>query len=167
MNHSQSLRLFLAIALLLQPLVSARAQRITDESQTGDPKLDYKLRSARAESEYDEICDSADEIVHIAADISKQLETGARPENQPLKPLDRLRKLARKVRSQLGGSGDPRMENPPAQDYDAAAALLERSRALADELHSSTRYEVNARVILLSGEIVYLVDLLRRFRGLD
>lgn len=167
MNHLRLPCFMLAVALVTCASARAASQRVTDESQTGDPKLDYKLRASRAEADYGEICDNADEIVHLADDIAKQLGNGTSHSDPPPKTFDRLRKLARKVRSQLGGSGDPQMENPPALQTDAATALLERGRALTEELHRSTRYEVNARVIVLAGEIVYLVDLLRHLRGID
>lgn len=167
MMHARFCSVVLLVWVVVCPSVLGSPQAAPEESQTGDPKLDYKLRSARADSEYDEICDSADEIAHLAEDVSKRLVSNGHPADQLTKDLDRLRKLARKVRSQLGGSGDPHMDPAPANPSDAAAALEERSRTLADALRQSTRYEVNARGIILASEIVYLVDLLRQFEGID
>jgi hypothetical protein len=162
--RSRALLLLATASLAALPVCRAAAQ-LPEESQTGDPKLDYKLRSARAESDYADVCESTDQIVELADELIKAFTTGTPGGNTSDKTFDRLRKLARKVRSQVGGSGDPQMDDPPTNPVDTAKALGTRGRELADLLRQSTRYGVSARMIILSSEIVFLADQLKRMGG--
>ena len=133
-------------------------------SETGDPLLDYKLRTSRAEQTLNELRRSADELVDLSSGLARRVvERGALgPEDT--KALDRIRKIAKRVRSEMGGSGDPQMQDPPHTLRDAAAALAECGEALAEQMHKSSRYEMNAKLIALTGEIMLLSDILKQFR---
>lgn len=132
--------------------------------QTGNPLLDYKLRASRAEQARREVRKAADEIAGLSASIAKHVtERGALGPGE-VKSLDRIRKLARRVRSEMGGSGDAQLETSPRSLTEAANLLADRSEALAEHVHKSSRYETSARLISLAGDVIVLSDLLKQFR---
>jgi hypothetical protein len=131
-------------------------------SETGDPHLDYKLRASRAEQAYRVLLDSTDEIVELSASLAKRVgERGALADDD-VKSVDRIRKLAKRLRSEMGGSGDPRLETPPATLGEATAALAARADALAEQMRKASRFETNARLIAIAGEVMLLSDVVKR-----
>lgn len=129
-----------------------------------DPLFDYKLRVSRAERAHQEMLDAADEMTALASDLSKRLLTQGAFGPDDNRSIERLRKLARRVRSDLGGSGDPKMEDPPSTIRDAAVVLADRSDAVASQIHKASRFEINTRLIELTGDIQVLGDILKQLQ---
>jgi hypothetical protein len=144
--------------------LSATAVHGGDGPQTGDPLLNYKLRASRAETEQREIQHDAEELEELSAGIAKRVAARGALGAEDGKAIERIRKLARRSRSRMGGLGDPEMADPPRSLAAIAAALGERGAAFAEQVRCSTRFEVNARLVGLAGELVYLSDALKRIR---
>jgi hypothetical protein len=130
---------------------------------TGDPRMDSRLRASRAEREHKQFLDDATELVRLSGELSKSLEARNDLAAEDGKKLDRIRKLAKHLRSELGASGDPGMESPPATVHAAAAALGERSQQLAEQIERTNRFEVSLRMVAVTTEIVVLSDILSHF----
>jgi len=152
----------LAVASAVAPGASAPRPGQSG-SETGDPHLDYKLRTSRAEQAYQELLNSTDEIVELSAALAKRVDERGALAGDDLKSVERIRKLAKHVRSEMGGSGDPRLETPPATLRDAAAALAARADALGEQMRKASRFETNARLISLAGDVMLLSDVVKRF----
>lgn len=145
-----------------------RRRRRVDPREQGpaiDAKMEYRMRAARAEKAHAELRATAKELTELSIDLSKRLEQGASLDDEDGKTLDQIKRLAKKVRSEFGGSGDPDFQNPPRTIPDAAACLAERARTLADEMKTASRYEINAKLINLTGEMMMLTDILRHLGG--
>jgi hypothetical protein len=152
----------LAVVSAVAPAASA-ARPGQSGSETGDPHLDYKLRTSRAEQAYKELLDNTDEIVELSGALAKRVDEQGALAGDDMKSAERIRKLAKHLRSEMGASGDPHLEAPPASLRDAAAALAERADALGEQMHKASRYETNARLISLAGEVMLLSDIVKRF----
>jgi hypothetical protein len=153
----------LAAALAVASAVASAHHPGQGGSETGDPHLDYKLRASRAEQAYQELLTSTDEIIERSAALAKRVDERGALDDDDMKSVERIRKLAKHVRSEMGGSGDPRLETPPATLRDATAALAARADALGEQLRKASRFETNARLILLTGEVMLLSDIVKRF----
>ena len=153
--------LLAALVVACSVQTSLAGAPVKGPAQTGDPLLDYRLRASRAESAYKEMRRSAEELVELSGSLSRQIgERGLTREDG--KALDRIRKLAKRIRSDMGGMGDAKLESPPQTPRDAAEALGVRGAALAEQLERATRFEMNARMIAITGEMILLVDLLKQ-----
>lgn len=147
-----------AVAAFAGPPASARAQ---DDAMTGDPKLDYRLRSARADAQQERFHDSADEIARLSVELADRITRNGAVGAEDVKALDRVRRLAKRLRSDLGGSGDPARDEMPSGMLAAAAALGDHGTAFAKLASRSSRYTVDARIIRIAGEIMVLTDILK------
>jgi hypothetical protein len=141
----------------LAALLPALPQRVP---HTGDPLMDYRLRSARAERERAERERTVDELDDLATEVAGRVARGAALAPEDVKNVERIRKLARRLRSGLGVVGDPHMENPPATIPALVEALATRGDALGEMIRRSTRYEMNLKAITLLDEIIVLSDAL-------
>ena len=82
-----------------------------------------------------------------------------------LKKLERLDKLAHKIRSGAGGSDDDEvLENPPDRLADAVARLAEISDTLNKSVQKTSRLVISAAVIKHSNE---LIELIKRIRSIQ
>ena len=152
----------LAVAFAAAPGASAPRPGQSG-SETGDPHLDYKLRTSRAEQAHKQVLDAVAEIVDLSGGLAKHVDAQGALAEDDAKAVERIRKLAKKVRSDMGGSGDPRLETPPATLHDAVDLLAARADALSEQMQKASRFETNARLISLAGEIVLLSDIIKRF----
>ena len=137
------------------------AQRVP---QTGDPLMDYRLRASRAERAQAQLARDADELDELARSLATRVGASGTVESDDVKSVTRIRKLAKRVRTAMGSVGDARMESPPATARDAALALGDRSESLVTEIHAATRFEMNARIVTIAGEIVVLTNLIEGAR---
>ena len=152
----------LAAALVVAFAAAPLARAGQGGSETGDPHLDYKLRASRAEQAYNELLNATDEIVDRSAALAKRVDQGGALADDDLKSIERIRKLAKRVRSELGGSGEPRLETSPETLHDAVVALTAHADALGEAMRRASRFETNARLISLSGEVMMLSDVVKR-----
>ena len=156
----------LVAAYVSCPAAFGRAALAAQRSSlTGNARLDAKLAATRAESDHQALLNDATELVTLSGDLSKDLETRNYLASEDGKKLERIRKLAKRVRSSLGVTGDPTMEHPPESMHAAATVLGERSKDLAAQIENSTRFEVNTRMVVAASDIWALSDVLSRFAG--
>lgn len=129
----------------------------------GDPKIEYRLRIARADAQQEKMHDAADEIGRLSIEIADRVSRGEALGSDDAKSLDRIKRLARKLRSDMGGGGEPTLDDKPATMRDAAIELGSAGAEFAKLFSRSSRYVVDARVIRKAGEIVLLVDFLKPY----
>ena len=129
----------------------------------GDPKIEYRLRVARADAQQEKMHDAADEIGQLSSKIAERVSRGEALRAEDGKILDRIKRLAKRLRSDLGGGGEPTLEERPATMNDAARTLGASGAEFAKLFSGSTRYVVDARIIRKAGEIVLLTDLLKPY----
>jgi hypothetical protein len=133
-------------------------------SETGDPLLDYKLRASRAETAHKEMRRAADELVELSGSFARDVAGRGQLTDEDVKAVDKMRKLAKRIRSDMGGMGDTKLVDPPQTVPAAAAALGARGEALAAHLRKASRFEMNARLISLTGEMIALLEILKRLK---
>lgn len=135
---------------------------VQGRSETGDPLLDYKLRASRAEAAHKKMRDAADELVELSGAFAREVSLRGQLTDADGKALDKMRKLAKRIRSDMGGIGAVKLADPPQTVPEAAAALGARGEALAAQLAKASRFEMNARLVSLTGEMITLLEILKR-----
>jgi hypothetical protein len=116
------------------------------------------MRIARADRAFRETKDAADEILDISSNLQNHVRERGALADADRKALDRLKKLAKKIRADFGGEGAPQFDDAPAVLADLADAIGDRAKELDLQIEKATRYEVNRRVINLAGDIMVLSD---------
>lgn len=121
-----------------------------------------RARRARAERAYADIQEAAKDLHDLSDEIVAHFASRGSLSDDDAKSLDRVRKLAKKVRTGLGGSGDPQpLEAPPAASKEAVDLLGARAKSLQERLNRASRFEANTQVIVLAGEVMALADTIR------
>jgi hypothetical protein len=146
----------------LPPLPGTRSDR--ELSPLGSPAEEMRKRAMirHEENSYREMLERAKECAQIAAELRAIFERTRSLSREDLKRLERMEKLARKIRSGAGGSDDDEeLQNPPAQLETAFARLAELSEQIRKMVEKTSRLVVSASVIERSNELIELIALTR------
>jgi hypothetical protein len=156
-----------ASGFLVIPGLEASARPFLSGGQEGhgiaDPKTEYRLRTARADAQQEKMHDAADEIGRLSVEVADRVARGEQLGSADSKALDRIKRLAKRLRSDLGGGGEPALDEKPANMRDAADSLGSSGAEVARLFSRSSKWVVDAKVIRKAGEIMLLVDFLKPY----
>ena len=155
------------------PLPSPDPSSTEKKSQSSDdlPNLgpmEEEMRAKRAiklaEKEYQDNLDRAREAAQLGAqlrDSYKQNRSFGREDN---KKLERLEKLAKRIRTEAGGSTESTTVDDPPHELEATLVrIAELSECLRKTVEKTPRQVVSASVIEQANVILELIKLARNF----
>ncbi|HWW76612.1 MAG TPA: hypothetical protein VNZ44_14545 [Pyrinomonadaceae bacterium] len=158
--------------------VSARAQETHDAQTSGSPvpqkhgeigsPTEEMLRRAeikREEESHEEMVERSDEAAQIGEDILDSFNKHKTLTADDYKKLERLEKLARKIRGSAGGSDKVEVtEDPPGKIGAAVERLAELSGLLKKSVAKTSRLVVSAAVIKNSSDVIELIKRIRSIK---
>ena len=173
-------RLLLCLTLMVFVSVAAKAQTLnkrrtdgipnaskrTGADQIGSPEEEMLGRSAikQQENEHKENLERAKESAQLGSELRTAFERSSSLSREDIKKLERMEKLARKIRSRVGGSDDDvTLENPPRELKAALTRLAELSEELHKSVEKTSRHVVSTAVIERSNELIELIRYIRDF----
>jgi hypothetical protein len=167
---TSSLFLFCAAASA-QTQIDVQDKRPGDSSRSQEQDLgspaEEILQRAQIKHEEDahkEMVERAGEMAQIGGQILDSFEHSKSLSRDDLKKLDRMEKLARKIRSNAGASDDEEdLPDSPSQIEDAVKRLAETADTLKKDVEKTSRLVISAAVIKNSNE---LIGLIRRIKTL-
>lgn len=130
----------------------------------GSPEEEMLARRAikLAEKERQENLDRARETAQLGAELHDSFLKNKALGRDDLKKLDRLEKVARKVRSAAGGSDDEaELKDPPQKLDDALARVASVSEALRKGVEKTPRQVISAEVIERANELIEIIRFVR------
>lgn len=138
------------------------------ESETifGSPQEELKYRASvkHAESNHREMVTRARESTALVSDVRSAFERSKSLAVEDLKKLERVEKLARKIRGTAGGGDDDEpLQDPPAQLEGAIARLAEATDDLLKRVEKTSRFVTSASVVERSNEVIEIVRHIRTF----
>jgi hypothetical protein len=139
---------------------------IKDAPPAVGPEAEMLHRAAirRQEEAHQEMVERAKENTRLGLQLAEAVGRGASPHADELKKLDRMEKLARKIRGESGGSEDEDgLQNPPGDVSAAVRLLAETSQNLLKEVEKTSRLVTSATVIKRSNEVIQLVRHVKSF----
>lgn len=168
-------RLLLALTLLALLAATAAAQRgqstVGDASnqsprrgEIGSPEEEIIRRAEikHEEESHKEMTERADEAALIGEQLLNTFQKNKSLGRDDFKKLERLEKLARKIRGSTGGSDDDApLDDPPQQLDKALARLAEVSGQLNKSVQKTSRLVISASVINSSNELIELIKHIR------
>ena len=137
-----------------------------DASPPAGPEAEMLHRAAiRREVEaHQEMVERAKENTRLGLQLAAAVGKGVSPHADEIKKLDRMEKLARKIRGDSGGSEDEDgLQNPPRDMAAAVSLLAETSENLLKEVEKTSRLVTSATVIKRSNEVIQLVRHVKSF----
>ena len=158
--------------IFLVLLISAAAVCVSAQFPDTSPpdKEDYpktvketlaKGRIEREKKDYEELVGRSEEAVKISDELSKSFVKNNKFSSEDRKKLDRLEKLVKKIRSELGGDDDDVLDKNPSSISAAVKTLQETTANLVDSIRESTRYSVSVAAIESSNTLLKIVRFIR------
>lgn len=167
-------RFILAVLLMSAAIVCADAQFPDlglNNDKTAGSKEDVpknvqetlaKSRIDRDKKDYRELIERGQEAAKISDELDKSFAKLNKFSSDDQKKLDRLEKLAKKIRGELGGDDDDKFdEDKPASISAAVKTLRETTSNLADTLKNSSRYSVSVAAIESANALLKIVRFIR------
>jgi hypothetical protein len=115
-----------------------------------------------AEEQHQEMVERADETVELAGELHAAFQTSKALSREDLKKLERLEKLARKIRGGAGGDDDKlALKETPPHLGAAMELLAEISSELKKGVSKTSRLVVSGAVIERSNELIELIRYIR------
>jgi hypothetical protein len=130
----------------------------------GSPEMEIIRRAEirHEEESHKEMLERADETALIGEQLLNSFEKNKALGKDDLKKLDRMEKLARKIRGGAGGSDDDQpLENPPQQLDKAVSRLASLADKLNKSVRKTSRLVISAAVIDSSNELIELIKHIR------
>lgn len=164
----------LAAVLTLSAFDASAQMPGVDEPRSGSQRGDFgspeaeMLRRAeirREEETHKEMVERADEATQIGDALLASYKKNNSLTRDDLKRLERLEKLARKIRGSAGGSDDDdELSDPPNQIEGAVTRLSKLACALKESVSKTSRLVVSGNVIERSNEMIELIRHIRTFK---
>lgn len=123
-----------------------------------------KSRIEREKKDYEELLQYGEEALQLSKDLEQSFADNNQLSAADRKKLDRLEKVFKKIRKELGGDGDEdsdAAEKSPNTFQTAFEVLQENTVKLVDELKKSTRFTISAVAIQSSNLLLKAVRFLR------
>ena len=146
------------------PLGTPRPRQ--NETVFGSPEEEIKYRATvrRDESSHKEMVERAKEGIELVAEVRTTFESAKSLGAEDFKKLEKIEKLARKIRGGAGGGDDEEvLKDPPASVEGAIARLSEVSGELLKRVEKTSRFVTSASVIEHSNEVIELVRHIKTF----
>lgn len=122
-----------------------------------------KSRIEREKKDYEELLQNGEEAVKLSESLEKTFAASNKISGEDQKKLDRLEKLAKKIRRELGAndSDEAEAEANPASLPEAFKTLQTYTVKLVGELKKTTRYSVSVVAIQSSNAFLRVVKFIR------
>lgn len=160
----------LAPAALAQRVLPPADASARDPNQRARPlgsmeaEVIKRAEIKREEENHSEMVERADETERLGLDLRAAFDRQKTFGREDLKRLEKIEKLARKIRGNAGGSDDEeQLQDPPAKLEEAVARLAEVSVKLNESVRKTTRHVVSGTVIKRSNELIEVVRHVRSF----
>ena len=170
------------VALLIFTGASAFAQTTSPpsvtppETQTTNPnkpddKPDFgshenemraKLVIKEEKKRYDEHLERAREVSHLGSQLSETYQTKQAFSSEDGKRLERIEKLAKRIRNEAGGSdADPDLTDMPADMASAVKRVAEMAEDLRKLVEKTPRQVISAAVIEQANKLIGVIQFVR------
>jgi hypothetical protein len=143
---------------------SQRGQRSRD---FGSPEAEMLRRAEirREEETHKEMVERADEAAQLGDELLSSYKKNNSLTRDDVKRLERIEKLARKIRSGAGGSDDEEdLNDPPVKVEGAVARLAKLTCDLKESVSKTSRLVISANVIERSNEMIELIRHIRAIK---
>jgi hypothetical protein len=133
-----------------------------DRVSPAQMEMRARMEIKASEKDREESLGRAREAAQLGAELRDAYVRTKSLDHAGVKKLERLEKLARRIRNDAGGSDtDSTLENPPHQLESALSRLAEVSEAVHKGVEKTPRQVISASVIERANELLDLVSYVR------
>jgi hypothetical protein len=156
---------FSASAQTNDPELPNQRQRQQEEYPKNIRENLAKQRIERQKKEYEELVKRSEEAVRLSEELERTFATNNRISTEDYKKLEKLEKLVKKIRSDLGGSDEGEGLVDEEENFSsltgAFKVLQTNAVKLYNELKKSTRYSISVVAIKSSNILLRVVKFIR------
>lgn len=121
-----------------------------------------KRKIEQEKKEHKELLDRGHEALKLAEELSASVNSRNNLSEEEKKKLEKLEKLIRKIRDRLGGDDDGEdTQNSLKSTEEALEIIKENTNKLLSILEKTSRFEVSARAIEISNNILKIIQALQ------
>jgi len=123
-----------------------------------------KSRIEREKKDFAKLLERGEEALKISNELEKSFAQNNQLSAADQKKLDRLEKVVKKIREEMGGDDDDKnieSENKPSTTLAAIQFIQTNTGKLVDELKKTTRYTVSVIAVESSNLLLKIVRFLR------
>jgi hypothetical protein len=161
--------IFLAALFLLSVVcVSAQMDASTPNGKPREEELPKSVKENLAKGridqekkDYAELLERGDEALKLSDELEKSFAANNHLNADDMKKVERLEKLVKKIRTELGGEDGEDEVQTPSNLENAFTTLKETTSKLVTELKNSTRWTISAVAIQSSNALLKVVKFLR------
>lgn len=164
-------RLFLAIFFISAATLAAHAQiessnqnpnsNQKEEVPKGIQETLAKQRIEREKKDFADLLQRGEEALKITNELEESFVKNNNFSSEDQKKLDRLEKVVKKIRNELGSDDAEEVEEKPLSILNALKNLQSNTIKLVDELKKTTRYSISVVAVESSNALLNLVKFLR------
>ncbi|HEX8336982.1 MAG TPA: hypothetical protein VF621_09640 [Pyrinomonadaceae bacterium] len=162
-----ALLLLHTVAASARPAAAAQLQPRAQRGDFGAPEAEMMRRAEirREEDMHREMVERAEEAVELGDQLLASYKKNNSLTRDDQKRLERLEKLARRIRGGAGGSDDDEeLSDPPGQVEGAVSRLAKLAGDLKESVSKTSRLVISANVIERSNEMIELIRHIRSFK---
>ena len=143
--------------------VDVDKSRLRDSMGAPDEEMKAKQSIKYLEQEYKHNVERAKEAAALGVELRDTMKSGKPFGKEETKKLDRLEKLARKIRDEAGGSADEEstLSNPPGKLDSALLRLADVAEDLYKSVEKTPRQVISATVIENANALLKLARITR------
>lgn len=121
-----------------------------------------KYEIERSKKDHEKMLENGEEAVRLSEELSASFEKTNQLSPEDVEKLERIEKLVKKIRSELGGDDEEEAEKAKPSNLETAIKTLRKTTAsLLEELKKTTRYSISAIAIQSSNSLLDIVRFLR------
>ncbi len=132
-----------------------------EDLPTGIKESLAKQRIDREKKDFAEMIERSEEALKLTDQLAKSYDQNNRFSAEDQKKLDRLEKVVKKIRSELGGGDDEETVEQPASVGNALENLKANTTRLVEAIKKTSRYTVSVVAVESSNALLKMVRFLR------
>ncbi len=135
----------------------------TEDFPKGIKESLAKSRIEREKKDYEELLQNVEEAVKLSESLEKSFTESNQLSAEDQKKLDRLEKLAKKIRRELGANDSDNLdeEEKPSSMRNAFKTLQSSTGKLVAELKKTTRHSISVIAIQSSNAFLKVIKFIR------
>lgn len=150
------------------PTISVQTDKSSSNDEEQSNPMAEEMRVKReiryAEREHQQNLDRAQELSVLGRDLAQSFKKKQSLDRDDLKKLERLEKLANKIRNEAGGSDDEQpVEKKPNDLAEAIDCIAKVSASLNEKVQQTPRRVVSATTINKANVLLELIRITRGF----
>lgn len=124
-----------------------------------------KYEIERNKKDHEEMLQNGEEAVKLSEEVEKSFDKNQKLTAKDFEKLERIEKLVKKIRKELGGDDEDPEDEKPSTIESAVKTLRKTTINLWEELKKTSRHTISAVAIQSSNSLISIVRLIKFWKN--